>query len=92
MGLNERNRSDVKQPKGLLKKLLKLGLTLMLLGNQSMIVALPGLMLTGLGFGLLTGVCADRVIRLMRPGLMRRMGLKAKPQAPFLKIWKRVKF
>ncbi len=32
MGLNERNRSDVKQPKGLLKKLLKLGLTLMLLG------------------------------------------------------------
>ena len=56
--------------------------TLMLLGNQSMIVALPGLMLTGLGFGLLTGVCADRVIRLMRPGLMRRMGLKAKPQAP----------
>lgn len=50
---------------------------LMLLGNQSIIVALPGLMLAGLGFGLLTGVCADRVIRLMRPGLMRRIGLKA---------------
>lgn len=56
-------------------------LMLVLLGNQAVLTALPGLMLAGLGFGLLTGVCADRVIRIMKPARLARVGAKPAAQA-----------